>query len=91
MAIIDITRRHDLGRERAREIVERIAQDIARKYGVQTRWQGDILHIRRSGVEGSIEVGDACVRMRAQLGLMAGMLKGAIEQEVQRQFDSHFS
>jgi len=90
VATIDITRRHDLGRERAREIVERIAQDLVRRYGVQTEWQGENLLVRRNGIEGRIEVGEDSVRMRAQLGLMVGMLKGTIEQEVQRQFDQHF-
>ncbi|HXS72885.1 MAG TPA: polyhydroxyalkanoic acid system family protein [Rhodanobacteraceae bacterium] len=90
MATIDITRRHNLGRERAREIVERIAAGMVRKYSVESSWEGDTLHIRRSGVEGRIEVGEDSVRMRAQLGLMAGMLKGTIEQEVQHQFDQHF-
>lgn len=91
MATIDITRRQGLGRERAREIVERIGQDLVRRYAVQTQWQGDTLLVRRGGIEGRIEVGDDSVRMHARLGLMAGMLKGTIENEVQRQFDLHFS
>jgi putative polyhydroxyalkanoate system protein len=91
MASIDITHRHGVGRERAREIVERIAQDLVRRYAVRTDWRGDTLLVRRSGVEGSIEVGEDSVRMRARLGLMAGMLKATIEQEVQREFERHFS
>lgn len=91
MASIDITRRHGLGRERARQVVERIAQDLIRRYAVQTQWLGDTLLVRRNGIEGRIEVGEDSVRMHAQLGLVVGMLKGTIEQEVQRQFDRHFS
>lgn len=91
MATIDMTRGHGLGRERAREIVERIAQDLVRRYAVQTQWEGDTLLVKRSGIEGRIEVGEDTVRMHARLGLMAGMLKGAIEDEVREQFDRHFS
>lgn len=91
MASIDITRRHGLGRERARQVVERIAQDLIRRYAVQTQWHGDTLLVRRNGIEGRIEVGEDSVRMHAQLGLVVGMLKGTIEQEVQRQFERHFS
>lgn len=90
MATIDITRRHGLDRGGARKIVEQIGQDLIRRYGVQTRWQGDTLLVRRGGIEGRIEVGDEDVRMHAQLGVMAGMLKGTIEQEVQKQFERHF-
>lgn len=91
MATIDITRRHHLGRERARKIVEQIAQDMVRKYGVHTHWEDDALLVQRSGVEGRIEVGDDSVHMHAQLGMMAGMLKGTIEREVQQQFDRYFA
>ncbi|MGN6314443.1 MAG: polyhydroxyalkanoic acid system family protein [Rhodanobacteraceae bacterium] len=91
MPTIDITRQHGLGRERARGIVERIAQDLIRRYAVETGWEGDTLLVRRSGIEGRIEVGEGSVRMHARLGLMAGMLKGTIEHEIQRQFDQHFT
>jgi len=90
MATIDIMRRQGLGRKRAREIVERIGQDLIHRYAVQAQWEGDTLLVRRSGIEGRIEVGDDSVRMHAQLGLMAGMLKGTIEQEIQKQFERHF-
>jgi len=90
MATIDMTRRHALGPERAREIVSEIGAELVRRYGVQTRWQGDTLLVRRGGIEGRIEVGDDNVRMQAQLGVMIGMLKGTIEQEIQKQFERHF-
>ncbi|HET6914125.1 MAG TPA: polyhydroxyalkanoic acid system family protein [Rhodanobacteraceae bacterium] len=90
MAIIDVTKRHDLGRERAREIVSGIGADLVRRYGVQTEWQGDTLLVRRAGIEGRIEVGEENVRMHARLGMMVGMLKGTIEQEIQKQFEKHF-
>ncbi|HET7557915.1 MAG TPA: polyhydroxyalkanoic acid system family protein [Rhodanobacteraceae bacterium] len=90
MAIIDVTRQHDLGRERAREIVDGIGADLVRRYGVQTRWQGDTLVVQRAGIEGRIEVGEENVRMQARLGMVVGMLKGTIEQEIQKQFERHF-
>ena len=90
MATIDMTRRHALGHERAREIVSEIGAELVRRYGVQTRWQGNALLVRRGGIEGRIEVGDDNVRMHAQLGVVVGMLKGTIEQEIQKQFERHF-
>lgn len=90
MATIDMIRNHSLGRERARVIVERIADTMQRKYAFASTWQGDTLNIRRSGVEGYIEVSENAVRMQARLGVMAGLLKGTIEQEIQRQFDEYF-
>ena len=90
MPAIDIQRQHDLGRGRAREIVADIAAAMQRKFAIDGSWEGDTLHVRRTGVEGSIEVGADRVRVRLRLGLMFGMLKGTIEDEIRRRLDQHF-
>ncbi|MER3546439.1 MAG: hypothetical protein C4338_02085 [Rhodanobacteraceae bacterium] len=54
-------------------------------------WQGDRFLIRRAGVEGEIGVTGTEVRVRARLGLMYGVLKGTVEDEIRRQLDRHFT
>ena len=90
MASIDITRRHQLGRERARAVTEEIVAELSARFQLQGTWQGDRFLIHRGGVQGEISVGEHEVRVRARLGLMYGMLKGVIEDEIRRQLDRHF-
>lgn len=90
MPRIDIQRSHSLGLERAREVTDRIAAAISRKFGIDSAWEGDSLLIKRTGVDGRIEVAADSVRVRAQLGLMLGAFKSRIEDEIRHQLDQHF-
>jgi putative polyhydroxyalkanoate system protein len=89
MPSIDIQRPHGLGRERARAIVEQVAERMRQKFGVETRWDGDTLHFSRSGVDGTMAVDDATVRVNARLGLLLAPLKPMIEDEIGRKLDQY--
>jgi putative polyhydroxyalkanoate system protein len=90
MANIDITRRHQLGCARARSMVEEIVEELSKRFSLHGTWEGNRFLIRRGGVDGEIRVEENEVRVRARLGLMYGVLKGAIEEEIRRQLDRHF-
>ena len=75
---------------RARAMVEEIVDKLSHRFSLHGTWEGDRFLIRRSGVDGEISVGEDEVRVRARLGLMHGMLKGTIEEEIRRQLDRHF-
>jgi len=91
MPNIDIIREHRQGRERARAIVEEIVAGLSQRFSLHGAWQGDRFLIRRAGVEGEIGVTGTEVRVRARLGLMYGVLKGTVEDEIRRQLDRHFT
>lgn len=90
MADIDMRRKHGTTLKAAKAAVTRTAEAIATKFGVHSEWQGDTLHFSRSGVDGHIQVDKSDVRVHARLGLLLGMMKPAIEQEIERQLDKHF-
>ena len=88
MATVEITREHNLGKEKARERAEKLAEKLAQKLGAECRWEGDELTFKRSGADGVIRVGDALVEVTVKLGLMltpmAGMVKGEIEKALDK-------
>jgi putative polyhydroxyalkanoate system protein len=84
MAQIDISRRHTLGREAARAAAERIAGELAGRYGLSHRWQGDDLQFEGGGAKGRIQVAADNVRVTASLGFPASLARGKIEQAVKR-------
>lgn len=90
MPSIDIQRQHALGLERAREVIDHIAAAMSRKFGIDSEWEGNVLRIRRAGMDGHIEVAADSVRVRAQLGLMLGAFKSRIENEIRQQLDENF-
>ena len=91
MPSIDIRRRHDLTPDAAKALVEDIAVRVCAKYGLRREWRGNVLHFRRGGVDGLIDIGSATIHIRAELGLMLGMLKTAIHNEIERELDAHLA
>lgn len=90
MPKIDIRRPHQLSVAEARAVVEKVAERMREKFGMEGQWQGDTLRFTRSGVSGSIEVGADAIQVKAELGMMLAPLKGMVEQEIRRKLDEHF-
>ncbi len=91
MARITVERSHNLGREGARAKAEELAERLAQEYAVRYQWNGDVLEFKRSGADGSIEVGDDSVRVELKLGLMLSALSGTIKREIEKGLDESLS
>lgn len=91
MATIHIKRRHNLGRDIARQRVETVAKDLQERLSAQWSWQGDSLRFERSGASGSVQVGDDYVEFKIKLGLLLAPLKGTIQQTIEQQVDKALS
>lgn len=90
MPSIHIRHRHATRPELARQEVDRIAEQMARKHAVECRWQGNALAFRRPGLEGTILVDEAAVTVSAKLGLALLPLKAALVREVRDLLSRHF-
>ena len=88
MATVEVTREHSLGKDGAKALAQQMADKLASKLGAQCSWRDDELVFQRNGVDGSILVGEADVRVAVKLGMMltpmAGMVKSEIEKALQR-------
>ena len=90
MANIHIERNHSLGKAAAKKKIEEIASQMKSRLGVKYNWNGDTLQFDRSGVNGTILVGDKDVQVDAQIGMMMSAFKGQIESQVRQYLDSSF-
>ncbi|ERI51977.1 polyhydroxyalkanoic acid system family protein [Pseudomonas sp. NPDC077186] len=87
MSRIRVERPHQLGRAAAREKAEQLAERLAREYDVRYRWNGDTLEFKRSGADGSIEVGEDRVCVELKLGLLLSAMGGSIKREIEQVLD----
>ena len=90
MSHIDLHAHHRLSREEAHAAADELAGDLAGKFDIDYRWEGDHIHFERPGVSGTIMVRDREIRIRARLGLLLAFLKPQIENEVVRYLRDHF-
>lgn len=91
MSSIEIRHAHSLPSAQARTAVEDFAAKLNERFGVDSRWEGDVLHFKRSGIDGQITLQPGQLQVNAKLGLMFAAMKGRIEKEMRRVLDERFS
>jgi putative polyhydroxyalkanoate system protein len=84
MSTIEIRHPHSLPPVQARQAVEDFAIRLGQKFGLDYRWEGDVLHFKRSGVDGHIALLPGELHVAARLGLLFAAMKGPIEHEMRR-------
>ncbi|MBW8824577.1 MAG: polyhydroxyalkanoic acid system family protein [Xanthomonadales bacterium] len=90
MSSIHLTHAHSLSPEQARGALSDLADSLARKLGVESRWDGDSLHFQRNGVDGTIKLLPGQVEIMARLGMFFAPMKGMVEQEIRRVLGEKF-
>ncbi|MDD0976034.1 polyhydroxyalkanoic acid system family protein [Pseudomonas fontis] len=87
MTQISVERKHNLGREAARQKAEALVDKLAREYDLKASWNGDRVEVKRSGANGSIQIGEDTIRVELKLGMMLSMMGGTIKGEIERALD----
>ena len=87
---IQIKRQHNLGREQARDRVDKIAETLKNELMVNCTWKDDSLCFERIGATGRIDVSNDHVELNIQLGMFLLPLKGTIEQAILKRIDEVF-
>jgi len=87
MARISVERAHGLGKEAAREKADKLAEKLAAQYGLEPKWAGDTLNLKRSGVKGAVHVGEDSIRVDVELGLLMSAMSTTIKAEIEKALD----
>lgn len=83
MSKISIQRAHHLPHDQAINAANKMVEGLTRKYGIQSQWRGDTLHIDGSGVTGTLEVTPQQLSLNLSLGMMAAMFKSTIVDSIE--------
>lgn len=88
MATISIDRTHNLPHSSARDLAERLARDLEKRYSLAWSWEGDAIHFERPGVSGRMHIGAMNITLDIKLGLLLTPLRSTIEKEINAQLDA---
>ncbi|MCZ7559080.1 MAG: polyhydroxyalkanoic acid system family protein [Burkholderiaceae bacterium] len=91
MSAIHLQRKHALGIKKAREAAQKVADDMAESFDIESEWDGNALRFARAGVSGSLTVSKDRVVLDAKLGLLLAAFKPRIEERLQKDFDRYFA
>ncbi|MFO1315240.1 MAG: polyhydroxyalkanoic acid system family protein [Burkholderiales bacterium] len=87
MATISIARKHTLTHKKAKDVAEKIAKDLRKRFELDYAWEGDHIVFERPGVSGRMLIGADKISLDASLGWLLTPLKPAIEREIVAQLD----
>jgi putative polyhydroxyalkanoate system protein len=91
MHTIDIKKAHTFEIKKAKKAVQKVADQIAKKFDVVCSWDGNTLNFERSGVDGHIKVNPKSIHVIADLGFFLSALKSPIESEIKRYLNEQFN
>ncbi len=88
MPSISIAKKHTLSHKKAKDIADRIAKDLKKRFELDYAWDGDHVDFERPGISGRMRVGKNDIGLEVHLGFLLTPLKPAIEREIHAQLDS---
>ena len=84
MGKIQIRQRHEKDDAEVRELAESLACKLEREYQLQTKWQGDQVTFKRSGLSGAMTLSPGAVDIELKTGMMMSAFSGTIERELKK-------
>ena len=91
MADIDLRRQHGLGLAGARAAADEMLGHLARRFGLQGAWQGNILEFERPGLKGALALTARELHLTVTLGFLLSTMKGTLERAVTDELDQLFT
>jgi len=88
MSTISIAKKHHYSHKKAKEVAEKIAKDLKKRFELAYAWHGDHVDFERPGVSGRMLVDKDRIALDVRLGFLLTPLKGAIEREIHAQLDA---
>jgi putative polyhydroxyalkanoate system protein len=87
MSTIRIAKKHHLTHKKAKDVAEKIAKDLQKRFALEYAWEGDHVNFERPGISGRMLVGKDDIRLDVKLGLLLAMVKPVLEKEIHAQLD----
>ncbi len=89
MSAIKIRREHDLGVDEAKRRVDLVAEDIGGKFNLRSRWEGDYLRVKGTGVNGHVVVAEQSVEVHVETGFAMMMFRETIRSAIENSIDDY--
>ena len=89
MAKLNIEQAHALPLDEVKKRLEELANRLATKYGIDAKWTSDReAQLKRTGVSGTIKVGEDKVAVLLDLSFALLPMKGKIQERIERELKS---
>lgn len=87
MTSVNVQRNLAMSKDQALQAAEKVADKLARDYGVNFSWRGDCADIKGPGVQGTCAVSEGLVDIQLTLGFLAAPFAVRVKEEINKYFD----
>lgn len=87
MSTISIRRPHNLTPKQAVKVADRVAEDLAAEYGIETEWDGNSVNVSGKGVRGTLHLAPKQFELDLELGFLVSMFAEKIRTGIEAEFD----
>jgi putative polyhydroxyalkanoate system protein len=87
MADVKLSRTHGMTVAQAKKVAQKVADDMAKEYDLQSEWDGDTLYFERTGVKGFLEVDGSAMNVEVTLGFLFKPFAGKFRDTMSANFD----
>jgi putative polyhydroxyalkanoate system protein len=87
MSDIKMIKYHALPLAKAKQLVQKAADDLGEEYDLESEWHGDTLRFHRSGVEGQMKVTTSEIHLDVTLGFLLRPFKSKFVEHIEHNFD----
>ena len=87
MADIKMIKYHALPLAKAKQLVQKAADDLGNEYDLTSEWHGETLRFHRSGVEGQMKVTTTEIHLDVTLGFLLRPFKAKFVEHIEHNFD----
>jgi putative polyhydroxyalkanoate system protein len=87
MSDIKMIKYHSLPLSKARELVQKAADNLGEEYDLTSEWHGDALHFHRAGVQGQMKVTHSEIHLDVTLGFLLKPFKAKFVEHIEHNFD----
>ena len=92
MADIEFSASHNLDIEAARKRLQDVGEDLDRKYGIRSTWEGNTCRLSGTGIKnGMLMLSDSSVSIEITLAFLAKPLRHKIQNEINNRFGEFLS
>lgn len=82
MANVHLKQSHNKPGNELRVIADELADKLGKKYQLKSKWHGNTLEFKRSGLHGSLILSDTEVSISLKLGMMMSTFARTIKKEL---------
>jgi putative polyhydroxyalkanoate system protein len=87
MADIKMIKYHELPMAKAKDLVQKAADDLGEEYDLTSEWHGDTLRFHRAGVEGQMKVTASEIHLDVTLGFLLKPFRSKFVEHIEHNFD----